>query len=132
MSYRADKQVLTAHTDGRTDGHTDRQTQATTIPEGQNWPRVKNRPWTWLYVRQSLPQSPATVFTLSPGATPELTLLRTDLRLEVIDFRYLVPLEADLNDHRHPACAIVTLVDDESLQFLAPLLGDSSLEGILQ
>ena len=24
----------------RTDGHTDRQTQATTIPEGQNWPRV--------------------------------------------------------------------------------------------
>ena len=41
MSYRADKQVLTAHTDGRTDGHTDRQTQATTIPEGQNWPQVK-------------------------------------------------------------------------------------------
>ena len=38
MSYRADKQVLTAHTDG----HTDRQTQATTIPEGQNWPRVQN------------------------------------------------------------------------------------------
>ena len=32
---------LTAHTDRRTDGHTDRQTQATTIPEGQNWPRVK-------------------------------------------------------------------------------------------
>ena len=27
--------------DWRTDGHTDRQTQATTIPEGQNWPRVK-------------------------------------------------------------------------------------------
>ena len=26
--------------DWRTDGHTDRQTQATTIPEGQNWPRV--------------------------------------------------------------------------------------------
>ena len=24
-----------------TDGHTDRQMQATTIPEGQNWPRVK-------------------------------------------------------------------------------------------
>ena len=24
----------------RTDGHTDRQTQATTMPEGQNWPRV--------------------------------------------------------------------------------------------
>ena len=24
-----------------TDGHTDRHTQATTIPEGQNWPRVK-------------------------------------------------------------------------------------------
>ena len=26
----------------QTDTHTDRQTQATTIPEGQNWPRVKN------------------------------------------------------------------------------------------
>ena len=36
MSYRADKQVITAHTDGRTH----RQTQPTTIPEGQNWPRV--------------------------------------------------------------------------------------------
>ena len=30
------------HTHRRTDGNTDRQTQATTIPEGQNWPRVKN------------------------------------------------------------------------------------------
>ena len=28
--------------DWHTDGHTDRQTQATTIPEGQNWPRVKS------------------------------------------------------------------------------------------
>ena len=28
-------------THGRTDGRTHRQTQATTIPEGQNWPRVK-------------------------------------------------------------------------------------------
>ena len=37
MSYRVDKHVVTAHTDG----HTDRQTQATTIPEGQNWPQVK-------------------------------------------------------------------------------------------
>ena len=27
--------------DWRTDGHTHRQTQATTIPEGQHWPRVK-------------------------------------------------------------------------------------------
>ena len=27
--------------DAHTDGHTDWQTQATTIPEGQNWPRVK-------------------------------------------------------------------------------------------
>ena len=26
----------------QTDTHTDRQTQATTIPEGQNWPRVKS------------------------------------------------------------------------------------------
>ena len=37
MSYRADKHVVTAHTNR----HTDRQTQATAIPEGQNWPRVK-------------------------------------------------------------------------------------------
>ena len=28
--------------DYRTDGRTDRQTQTTTIPEGQNWPRVKS------------------------------------------------------------------------------------------
>ena len=49
MSYRADKQVLTAHTDGRTDGHTDRQTQAMTIPEGQNWPRV-----IYIYIYTSL------------------------------------------------------------------------------
>ena len=42
MSYRADKQVITAHImDGRADGRTHRQTPATTIPEGQNWPRVK-------------------------------------------------------------------------------------------
>ena len=27
----------------QTDTHTDRQTQATTIPEGQNWPRVKRK-----------------------------------------------------------------------------------------
>ena len=36
MSYRADKLG-----DGRTDGLTDGLTQATTIPGGQNWPRVK-------------------------------------------------------------------------------------------
>ena len=37
MSYRADKLMI----DTRTDTHTHRQTQATTIPEGQYWPRVK-------------------------------------------------------------------------------------------
>ena len=37
MSYRADKPRI----DARTDTQTDRQTQATTIPEGQNWPGVK-------------------------------------------------------------------------------------------
>ena len=36
-----DKQVIDTHTDTRTHGHTDTQTQATTIPEGQNWPQVK-------------------------------------------------------------------------------------------
>ena len=35
MSYRADKQVIDPHT------LTDTQTGAMTIPEGQNWPRVK-------------------------------------------------------------------------------------------
>ena len=40
MSYRADKLVI----DARTNGHTHRQTQATTIPEGQYWPRVKTHP----------------------------------------------------------------------------------------
>ena len=33
MSYRVEKLVI--------DGHTDTHTQGTTIPEGQNWPRVK-------------------------------------------------------------------------------------------
>ena len=37
MSYRADKQVIDTHT------LTDTQTGAMTIPEGQNWPRVKRR-----------------------------------------------------------------------------------------
>ena len=36
MSYRADKQVINTHT------LTDTQTGPLTIPEGQNWPRVKN------------------------------------------------------------------------------------------
>ena len=35
-------QASAYRTHRRTDGHTDRQTQATTIPEVQNWPRVKN------------------------------------------------------------------------------------------
>ena len=39
MSYRADKQVIDTHT--HTDTRTDTQTQAMTIPEDQNWPRVK-------------------------------------------------------------------------------------------
>ena len=34
-------------THGRTDGRTHRQTQATTIPEGQNWPRVKTQSSGW-------------------------------------------------------------------------------------
>ena len=35
MSYRADNQVIDTHT------QTDTQIQAMTLPEGQNWPRVK-------------------------------------------------------------------------------------------
>ena len=37
MSYRADKQMIDTHTQTLTDT----QTGAMTIPEGQNWPRVK-------------------------------------------------------------------------------------------
>ena len=37
MSYGADKLGVNAH------GRTDRQTQATTIPEGQDWPRIKTK-----------------------------------------------------------------------------------------
>ena len=35
------EQARDYRTHRRTDGQTDRQTQATTIPEAQNWPRVK-------------------------------------------------------------------------------------------
>ena len=37
----------------QTDTHTDRQTQATTIPEGQNWPRVKIVVDSWLLLPKS-------------------------------------------------------------------------------
>ena len=37
---RTSSGLTDTHIDSHT--HTDRQTQATTIPEGQNWPRVKN------------------------------------------------------------------------------------------
>ena len=37
MSYGANKLVIDTHTHE----HTDPQTQAMTIPEGQNWPRAK-------------------------------------------------------------------------------------------
>ena len=40
---RTSKCLPHTQTDGRTDGHTARQTQATTMPGGQNWPRVKMR-----------------------------------------------------------------------------------------
>ena len=40
MSYRADK-LGDGWTDGLRDWRTGGQTQVTTIPEGQNWPRVK-------------------------------------------------------------------------------------------
>ena len=36
--------------DWRTHGHT--HTQATTIPEGQKWPRVKTNRWLWLGINQ--------------------------------------------------------------------------------
>ena len=47
MTYRTDKLVI----DGHTDTHTHIHTQATTIPEGQNWPRVKMKSHIchWIY-----------------------------------------------------------------------------------
>ena len=39
--YHADKQVIDTQTDTDTHRHTHIQMQATTIPEGQNWPQVK-------------------------------------------------------------------------------------------
>ena len=49
LAWRGDElsrgQASAYRTHRRTDGHTDRQTQATTIPEGQNWPRVKMAIW---------------------------------------------------------------------------------------
>ena len=43
LAERGDELSRGQARDWRTDGHTDRQTQATTIPEGQNWPRVKTQ-----------------------------------------------------------------------------------------
>ena len=42
LAERNDELLRGQACDWRTDGHTHRQTQATTIPVGQNWPRVKN------------------------------------------------------------------------------------------
>ena len=39
--YRADKLKIDGHMNVHTDRQTHTHTQATTIPEGQNWPRVK-------------------------------------------------------------------------------------------
>ena len=41
LAERGDELSRRQARDWRRDGHTDRQTQATRIPEGQNWPRVK-------------------------------------------------------------------------------------------
>ena len=41
LADRGDELSRRQNHDWRTDGHTHRQTQATTIPEGQNWHRVK-------------------------------------------------------------------------------------------
>ena len=47
MSYRADKQVIDTHT-----GHTNTQTQTTTIPEVQNWPRaIKIKYWLEMFTK---------------------------------------------------------------------------------
>ena len=42
-------QVSDYRTHGRTDGQTHRQTQATTIPEGQSWPLVKMNCIFWMW-----------------------------------------------------------------------------------
>ena len=54
MNYRSDKLMI----DGHTDTHTHIHTQATTIPEGQNWPRVKN--WNPIKTIQVIVRTPST------------------------------------------------------------------------
>ena len=41
MSYRADKQVITAHTDGRTDTQTDADNDNTRMPRVKNKQTIK-------------------------------------------------------------------------------------------
>ena len=43
LAWMGDKLLHGQTSDHRTHRHTHRQTQATTIPEGQNWPRVKTQ-----------------------------------------------------------------------------------------
>ena len=49
----------------RMDGRTDRQTQATTIPKGQNWPRVKKR---MVFILQQCPDMNVALSTASNPA----------------------------------------------------------------
>ena len=45
LAWTGDKLSRGQASDCRTHRHTDRQTEATTIPEGQNWPRVRITPF---------------------------------------------------------------------------------------
>ena len=53
--------------DARTDTHTHRQTQATTIPEGQYWPRVITYPFpngaAWEWISNFIPHPTGHVIT---------------------------------------------------------------------
>ena len=53
LAWTGDELSRGQASDYRTDGRTPRQTQATTIPEGQNWPRVKSRNIVWNMLRLS-------------------------------------------------------------------------------
>ena len=68
----------------QTDTHTDRQTQATTIPEGQNWPRVKNSKCKELILHSFIQQSCFTMILPLAVSSPNNVLICYDNQLPVV------------------------------------------------
>ena len=88
LSYRVDKQVIDTHWHTYTPIHT--QTQAMTIPEGQNWPREKNSAfdelmaWRWTGNKPlptpMLTKMPEAIVVLWPHIWPHI-LVNIDWRI---------------------------------------------------